>query len=175
MQIKYETNRLIIKKIEMSDANELMTMFNDRELEMQSGLALPTNEAERTMAFQMMSVRDYIYVIRLRQTNHLIGVVGLYPCYLPDLSTAENDRELGYALKRDQWNQGIMTETCQVLVGDFLEENSNHILHANVLPRNHRSLRVLQKVGFVETKTPDYLVIDDTQGDKIHLQCGPLK
>lgn len=174
MQKTYKTNRLIISQVQLTDTEALMAVFEDRQIELLSGLLLPSNPIQRYMAFQMMCSKPYIYVMRQLASNELVGVVGFYPCYLRDEMPAIDDREIGYALKKNQWNQGLMTEACGPLVQDFIADDPQHTVHANVLPRNFRSIRVLQKNGFDVTPVPNYLTVDDDE-EKIHLQRGAQK
>lgn len=175
MQKNYKTNRLSIQQVQLADADELMTLFEDRQLSLLSGLTLPETPIQRTMAFQMMSTRPYLYVLRLTTNQRLVGVIGFYPCYCVDMTSAPQDRELGYALEKHYWNQGLMTEACQVLVQAYLAEDPLRTLHANVMPRNMRSRRVLAKNGFQPAPTPMYLASDEADDEKIHLQCGCRK
>lgn len=173
MQKNYKTNRLLISQIQLADAADLMALFEDEQLRSLSGLNLPVDPQARMMAFQMMSVKPYIYVLHSLTDHELIGVVGFYPCYLANMMPADNDKEIGYALKKELWNQGLMTEACRMLCAAFLLDDRDHVLHANILPRNYRSLGVLKKIGFREMAVPDYLVVDPEQDQKIHFQCGP--
>jgi RimJ/RimL family protein N-acetyltransferase len=58
---------------------------------------------------------------------------------------------LGFALARSAWNQGLMTEAARAFVDlVFNITGVDHIV-SSALPDNRASLRVQEKIGFVET------------------------
>lgn len=63
----------------------------------------------------------------------------------------ENRRaEVGYLLHPDFWNRGYMTEALQALIPYAFYTLQLHSLEANVNPKNIGSIRVLEKLGFVQ-------------------------
>jgi ribosomal-protein-alanine N-acetyltransferase len=55
---------------------------------------------------------------------------------------------LGYFVDHEQNGKGIATEAIRLAVAYGFEEASLHRVQAGVMPRNARSIRVLEKVGF---------------------------
>jgi ribosomal-protein-alanine N-acetyltransferase len=77
---------------------------------------------------------------------------------------------LGYRLDRDNINQGYTTEALGELIRIAFEDMGLHRLEANIMPRNQRSLRVVEKLGFVdEGLSRDYLKINEKWEDHIHM------
>ncbi len=65
---------------------------------------------------------------------------------------------LGYALSPDAVGRGYMTEAVQRTVRIAFEELALHRVEANVIPRNTKSLAVLERAGFSrEGLSPKYL------------------
>lgn len=65
---------------------------------------------------------------------------------------------LGYALSPDAVGRGYMTEAVQRTVRIAFEELTLHRVEANVIPRNTKSLAVLERAGFSrEGLSPKYL------------------
>ena len=59
--------------------------------------------------------------------------------------------ELGYMLHPDHWGQGLGHEALRAVIGHLFATHDVAALTADVDPRNAASLRLLAKLGFVET------------------------
>ena len=76
-----------------------------------------------------------------RETGRFVGRIGLhYPEGWPD-------RELGWALSRQFWGQGLATEAARA-AGDyaFRELGWSHLISL-IMPGNARSIRVAERLG----------------------------
>ena len=79
---------------------------------------------------------------------------------------------LGYALAPDALGHGYMTEAVQGVVELAFEELGLHRVEANVIPRNTRSLAVVERAGFTEEGySARYLRIGGTWEDHIRFAC----
>ena len=54
---------------------------------------------------------------------------------------------LGYALAKEYWCQGLMTEAAQALVDYAFESQKPHLIMAQCISENKASSRVMQKLG----------------------------
>jgi RimJ/RimL family protein N-acetyltransferase len=59
--------------------------------------------------------------------------------------------EVGYILHPDHWGQGMATEALTAVIGHVFATREIEAIRADVDPRNEGSLRLLAKLGFVET------------------------
>jgi ribosomal-protein-alanine N-acetyltransferase len=59
--------------------------------------------------------------------------------------------EIGYILHPDHWGQGLATEALSAVVGYIFATRPVEAITADVDPRNEASLRLLAKLGFIET------------------------
>jgi [ribosomal protein S5]-alanine N-acetyltransferase len=76
---------------------------------------------------------------------------------------------LGYQLDECEINQGFMTEALQRAIDYAFDDLKLHRVEANVMPRNLRSRRVVEKLGFVEEGLArQYLKINGVWEDHIH-------
>ena len=66
------------------------------------------------------------------------------------------DRQLALMIRRSHWGRGLATEIAEALVGWHLSHAGGMPLRAIAAVGNHASVRVLQKVGFVEVGTEDF-------------------
>jgi RimJ/RimL family protein N-acetyltransferase len=59
--------------------------------------------------------------------------------------------EIGFILRRDLWGRGLVTEAARRVIEHVLLTRDVGELQADVDPRNVGSIRVLERLGFVET------------------------
>lgn len=76
---------------------------------------------------------------------------------------------LGYKVDRSEINKGYMTEALRRAIGFAFDELKLHRVEANIMPRNTRSLRVVEKLGFAgEGLARKYLKINGVWEDHLH-------
>lgn len=77
---------------------------------------------------------------------------------------------LGYKLDKDEINNGYITEAIQKGIDIIFNNFGLHRIEANIMPRNIRSLRVVEKLGFYnEGLAYKYLNINGKWEDHIHM------
>lgn len=77
---------------------------------------------------------------------------------------------LGYKMDEDEINKGYMTEAINALVKIAFSELKLHRIEANIMPRNERSIRVVEKCGFInEGLAKQYLKINGIWEDHYHM------
>ena len=77
---------------------------------------------------------------------------------------------VGYRLDKDEVNKGLMTEALERGIAIAFDDIGLHRLEANIKPRNKQSLRVTEKLGFVnEGVSKKYLKINGVWEDHIHM------
>lgn len=77
---------------------------------------------------------------------------------------------LGYKLDEAELNKGYITEAIKKGIDIVFNEISLHRIEANIMPKNKRSLRVVEKLGFYnEGLAYKYLKINGKWEDHIHM------
>lgn len=77
---------------------------------------------------------------------------------------------LGYKSDAEETNKGYMTEAIQKGIDIMFNEFGLHRIEANIMPKNKRSLRVVEKLGFYnEGLAYKYLRINGKWEDHIHM------
>lgn len=77
---------------------------------------------------------------------------------------------LGYKLDKEDINKGYITEAIQKGIEIMFNEYGLHRIEANIMPKNKRSLRVAEKLGFYnEGLAYKYLNINGKWEDHIHM------
>jgi [ribosomal protein S5]-alanine N-acetyltransferase len=77
-----------------------------------------------------------------KESDALIGCVSLRR-----ERPASQEAELAYWIGVPYWGRGFATEACRALVSDVSPRWDLSLVWAGVRPENHRSIRVLQKLG----------------------------
>ena len=81
--------------------------------------------------------------IARRDDDRLVGTATLFA-----IEPANRRGEIGFALGRAAWGQGLMREALGALFDFAFDRLALHRLEADVDPRNARSLAVLERLGF---------------------------
>jgi ribosomal-protein-alanine N-acetyltransferase len=79
----------------------------------------------------------------LRSDDAVIGT-----CTLFCLDLAHRRGELGYSLGRAHWGHGLMSEALSALIAFAFDTLGLHRIEADADPRNGRSIRTLERLGF---------------------------
>jgi ribosomal-protein-alanine N-acetyltransferase len=79
--------------------------------------------------------------------------------------------EIGYIFDPGSWGQGLASECLSALIGRVFSRFDIEALLADVDPRNTASLRLLTKLGFVEThRATATLLVGEEWCDSIYLK-----
>ena len=144
-----DTERLRLRPLAATDVPALYAVFGDAEVcRYWSRPALPDlaaadallGEIERGFAARTL----FQWGIAERATDDVVGT-----CTLAALSAEHRRAELGYALGRRAWGRGYAAEALPTLVRFAFDALGLRRLEADVDPRNARSIRLLERLGFV--------------------------
>ena len=101
-------------------------------------------EDSRRMVNSFIESGD-VWAIVEKKSGHVIGFASLHR---DDSRFTGNARKLGYTLGEAHWGQGLATETCRELLRYAFEERDCAVLSVSHFPFNHKSKRVIKKLGF---------------------------
>jgi RimJ/RimL family protein N-acetyltransferase len=154
---RLETDRLVIRAFEESDAAGWLTLVNDPEVDR----FLPPSEPltvddfaamlqarhamERDIGYCMWAVDD-------RKTNSLIGQCGIRP--VNEGQGPEID--LAYHFVPASWNNGYASEAATAVLGHAFGTIGIDRVMAVVVPENVGSWRVMEKAGMHYVGLVDY-------------------
>lgn len=142
------TDRLILRKLTVNDANDMFEYAKDPELA-GMGLWLPFKDMEECVKDLAQNVADYedgkliSWAMELRDNGKMIG-----RCGLVDQSFFHSRADISYAMNRNYWGEGLMSEAMKEVVRYSFETLELNRLGAGVLPENIASIRILEKLGF---------------------------
>jgi RimJ/RimL family protein N-acetyltransferase len=147
MQNRIETNRLILRPFEPSDAEAAFGWFGDSVV-MRFTPTGPDKSTEETKARLVSYAKHQLvhgfskWLVLDRDSGVAIGDSGLL--VLQDYSWVD----LGFRFAQRYWGRGFATEAAFAWVGAAFDEFRVGQLGAFVNPQNIASIRVLEKVGF---------------------------
>ncbi|MFN8494303.1 MAG: GNAT family N-acetyltransferase [Caldilineaceae bacterium] len=154
-----ETDRLIIRPVQLIDVHELHTsIFSNDEL-MATGIylgrALSYEETQQFVEEMCRTHRDSRYispsVFLLKQTNELVGYGGLSSkTNWGDLFRTTDERldvEIFYVFKKVYWGMGLATEMAKAMIDYALNRRGADRVWTSIQARNKASQRVVEKAG----------------------------
>lgn len=142
-----ETERLVLRKLRMEDAEDMFEYGQDPEIAYR-GLWEPLGGLEESRADISEALKGYAvgsmisWAIEHRADRKMIGRIGLGPH-----SRMNNRAEIGYAMNRSYWGQGLATEAVRGVLNFAFRDMGLNRVQAIVLLENAGSIRVLEKAG----------------------------
>lgn len=172
----FETGRLILRPLAPADAGLVLDYYlrNSAFLEewepvRSEDFYTPAYHAAQLAADcgQMMEGRMLrLWIFKKGDEERTIGTI----CFSNIVRGAFLSCFLGYKLDGGEINRGYMTEALEKGIEIMFGQCGLHRIEANILPRNARSLRVVEKLGFREEGIGrKYLRINGVWEDHIHM------
>lgn len=176
MELCYETKRLMLKTLKDEDAvlvrdyylrnkdflQEWDPVRPDEFYTVPFHKVLLTNEMEKIKSGQSLR----LWLFSKIETQKVIGMISFSNIVKGVFLSCH----LGYSLDEDYINRGYITEALKKGIGIIFDEYKLHRIEANIMPRNLRSRRVCEKLGFREEGlAKEYLKINGKWEDHIHM------
>lgn len=143
-----ETKRLILRPVVLEDAEDMFAYASDEET------TKFVFEQHRNLMETKISIANYFmkeplgkYAIEYKENHQMIGTVDLR------VNTNAGLGELGYTLSKNYWGKGLMPEACEVLLQLGFEKLRLVRIEAIHDLRNHKSGRVMEKIGMTKEST----------------------
>ncbi|WP_300672772.1 GNAT family N-acetyltransferase [Soonwooa sp.] len=153
----FETERLILRPLELSDADRLYLLDSDPEVMKYIGVPTLSKPEESTQVIKM--IRDQYdrfgigrFAVVEKDSGLLIGWSGL-KFNDSEINGFKNFYELGYRFLPETWGKGYASESGKAFVDKFFDEMKLDNLYAYAHSENGASNHVLTKLGFTKTGT----------------------
>ncbi|MDX1688201.1 MAG: GNAT family N-acetyltransferase [Candidatus Promineifilaceae bacterium] len=149
--LRLVSERLLLRDLRPEDWPAVHDLRGDPAVAGPMGLAPEGEEEsrewlERAIRHNRLLPRQaFNLAIILRETGVAVGWIGMSRA--GEGRDADGVYELSFALLRDYWGKGIMTEAARVLLSFAFERLEAKRVVADCLPQNVASARVLEKVG----------------------------
>lgn len=139
-KIIVETLRVIIRKYELSDLDDLYEYLSDAKVvEYEPYKPLTRDETLENLKWRVQS--DEMFAVELKENHKMIGNIYLGK---RDFETLE----IGYVFNRKYWGQGLAKEATEMIIKHMFEKGI-HRIYAECDPSNIASWKLLEKLGFV--------------------------
>jgi ribosomal-protein-alanine N-acetyltransferase len=153
-----ETDRLILRKPELRDVDELFTYRSDKEFMRYIPHRHVTTKDEVVKTIALIHSRiekkeGINWAITLKGDDTIVGIVGYVEIY-----EAHYRAEIGYMLFTPHHGTGVMVEATQAAIDYGFNIMNLHSIEGIVNHENIPSKRVLEKLGFTnDAFFKDYL------------------
>ena len=143
-----ESERLFFRKIVSSDASDLFSIRSNDDVMrfMDVSRFKSISDAEKMIgsieeSYQIESGVNWGIIEK--HSNIFVGYFGFFRL-IPQHCRAE----IGYALNAKYWGKGYMNETINIMARFGFKIMNLHSIEANINPKNEKSKKVLEKIGF---------------------------
>lgn len=142
------SERLFFRKIVASDARDLFYIRSNDDVMrfMDVSRFKSISDAEKMIGSIEESYQNESGInwgIVEKHSNIFVGYFGFFRL-IPEHCRAE----IGYALNAKYWGKGYMNETINRMVRFGFKIMKLHSIEANINPKNEKSKKVLEKIGF---------------------------
>lgn len=156
------TDRLVLRPLAASDAEDLHAAFGDPEAMAywstppHASLAETRAWLDRAIATPANAGEEFA----VERDGQVIGKAGLW-----------RFPEIGYILRRDAWGRGFAREALRAVLDRAFETHGLEAVDADVDPRNLRSLALLARLGFQEVgRAPRTVRVGEAWCDSVYLR-----
>jgi len=144
--ILFETQRLAFRQMDLSDVDNLQTIFSDPAAMRYYPSTKSVAETEGLVAWNQASYagNDFgLWIALLKETGEFAGQCGLVTQTIDD----RQEVEVGYLFRRALWNRGLATEAALACTKRGFNLYGQTRLIALIDPENLASRRVAKKIG----------------------------
>ena len=143
-----ETERLILRRFQESDAEDVYRYASDIDVGPIAGWPPHKSiEESREVVKHVLNGKE-CYAICLKDDNKVIGAIELKLNGYTDMTTRDDECEIGYWLGKPFWGQGIMMEAVEEMLRHAFEDCRMQKVWVGYYEGNLRSKRVQEKCGF---------------------------
>ena len=148
LDVKLETERLILRPWKETDAENLYAYASDPEVGPPAGWPPHTSvENSREIIKGVLSHKE-TYAVCLKDGKP-IGSIGLHLNGSTDMTDRDDECELGYWIAKPFWGQGLIPEAARELLRYAFEKLGMRAVWCGYYDGNDKSRKVQEKLGFV--------------------------
>ncbi len=144
-----ETERLILRKWEETDAEDMFEYARDPEVGPIAGWPPHSSVEESLDVIRNVFDGAECYAICEKENGKAIGAIELKLNGHTDMTERDDECELGYWLGKPFWGRGYMTEAAKEILRHGFEELGMNTIWCGYYDGNRKSARVQEKLGFV--------------------------
>ncbi len=143
-----ETERLILRRWEESDAEDLYEYARDPEVGPPAGWPPHQSIDESRTVIRNVFSGPEDYAVCLKSDRRAIGAISLKLNGHTDMTDRDDECELGYWLGKPLWGQGLIPEAVKEMLRRAFEDLGMKTVWCGYYDGNLKSKRVQEKCGF---------------------------
>ena len=155
MKMVLETERLILRRWEETDAESLYQYAKDPEIGYPAGWPSHKNVAESLDVIRNVFCGKECYAVCLKTNNIAVGAIELMLNGHTDMTDKNDECELGYWIGKPFWGKGIIPEAAREIIRHGFEDLHMNVIWCGYYDGNTKSKRVQEKLGFCFHHTCD--------------------
>lgn len=175
MKLIYETERLFLRILDENGSDKVLD-YVIRNKNFFEEFEPKRDDDFYTVGFQSNQLKNDLHYIENRSmlrlwafskdnADKIIGQVSFYNI----VPYAFLSCHVGYKSDKDTANKGIITEAVRSGIEIMFSEYRMHRIEAHVMPNNKASIRVLEKIGFInEGIAHKFLDVNGVWQDHVH-------
>ncbi len=142
-----ETDRLILRRLELSDAPVIQELAGTREVAEMTLLIphpYPDDAAEpfiRSTWESAAAGKEFTFAITRKADALFLGIISIHG------NPTHNRAEIGYWIGVPYWSNGYATEAAKAVIAFGFEKLNYNRIHAGYFTKNPASRRVQEKAG----------------------------
>ncbi|MBZ9622465.1 GNAT family N-acetyltransferase [Clostridium sp. FP2] len=146
---KIVTKSLVLREITEQDAESIYQLLSNPEVIKYDTFELFTDikQAEDLIESFNDAFRQKRAIFWGISLGNLSEIIGFCKC---EIENPKIRADLGYDLRPEYWNRGIMTEALDAVIDFTFNKADVNRIEASVSNENNASIRVLEKLGFIK-------------------------
>src|SRR5437764_12110746 len=169
MQVFLETDRLVLRRFTMADADNLVSLDADPDVMRYITGGIPTSREEiekevlpAFLGYYQGSECYRFWAVIEKETGEFLGWFHLRPYE----DGAPGEVDLGYRLRKSAWGKGYATEGSRALIRKGFTEFGVQRVVAQAMAVNQASRRVMEKAGLTLVRSFQQPWPDPIEGDE---------
>ena len=140
----------IMRAVAEKDREQILSIYSDAEaLKFQASRTISTIDEADDLIVNFTNGFERRLLIRWciadKLNDEMVGLLALH-----HIDKANNKAQIGYILKRDLWNRGIMRSILSVFIDYLFPKGNLDKIEASIHPENQSSIKVVTRLGFVK-------------------------
>lgn len=167
-----ETQRLILRPWQASDARDLYTFASDPRVGPAAGWPVHTSAEDSLAVIEGVLSKPGTYAVVLKSEDRAVGSIGLMAGRASNLGLPDDEGEIGYWIGVPFWGRGLIPEAAEAIIRYGFEEMGLQKIWCGFFEGNDKSRRVQEKCGFVYHHTNENIpwpLMNDIRTE--HISC----
>lgn len=168
----FETERLILRPWQESDAEDLFRYARDPEIGPVAGWPAHSSVEQSLETIGGVLAKAGTFAVVLKREGYAVGSIGLMVGANCNIGLPDTEAEIGYWIGQPFWGQGLIPEAVRELTRYAFEDLHLEKLWCGYFEGNVKSKRVQEKCGFIYHHTRKDIYWEATADIRTeHISC----